>query len=51
MNLIAWIRVACGDAEIDAHCRRLPQNHNIRLFMKGISHLNRVTGAEHDQIS
>ena len=50
-HLIAWIRVACGDAEIDARCRRLPQNHHIRLFMKGISHLSRVTGAEHDQIS
>jgi hypothetical protein len=41
---------ACGDAEIDARCRRLPPNHHIRLFMKGISHLSRVTGTEHDQI-
>ncbi|KAJ7722680.1 hypothetical protein B0H16DRAFT_1666226 [Mycena metata] len=38
-------------AEIDARCRRLPPNHNIRLFMNGISDLNRVTGKEHDQIS
>ncbi|KAJ7843847.1 hypothetical protein B0H13DRAFT_1584919, partial [Mycena leptocephala] len=30
---------------------RLPPNHNICLFMKGISNLNRVTGREHDQIS
>ncbi|KAJ6447624.1 hypothetical protein C8R45DRAFT_1057446 [Mycena sanguinolenta] len=29
----------------------LPPNHNIRLFMKGISKLNRVTGREHAQIS
>jgi Plavaka transposase len=50
-HLIVWIRVACGDAEIDARCRRLPPNHHIRLFMNGISHLNRVTGTEHDQIS
>ena len=49
-HLIAWIRVACGDAEIDACCHCLPQNHHIRLFMKGISHLNRVTGTEYDQI-
>ncbi|KAJ7805251.1 hypothetical protein B0H14DRAFT_2233952, partial [Mycena olivaceomarginata] len=41
----------CGEAEIDARCRRLPPNHNIRLFMSGISNLSRVTGKEHDQIS
>ena len=50
-HLIAWIRLACGDAEIDARCRRLPPNHHIRLFMKGICHLSRVTGSEHNQIS
>lgn len=50
-HLIAWIRAVCGDAEIDARCRRLPPNHHIRLFMKGITHLSRVTGTEHDQIS
>ena len=50
-HLIAWIRAACGDAEIDARCRRFPPNHHIRLFMKGISHLSHVTGTEHDQIS
>ena len=50
-HLIGWIRAICGDAEIDARCRRLPPNHHIRLFMKGISHLSRVTGTEHDQIS
>ncbi|KAF7374211.1 hypothetical protein MSAN_00303300 [Mycena sanguinolenta] len=50
-HLIAWLKEACGEAEIDARCRRLPPNHNIRLFMNGISDLNRVTGKEHDQIS
>ncbi|PPQ77052.1 hypothetical protein CVT24_009600 [Panaeolus cyanescens] len=50
-HLISWIREACGDAEIDARCRRLPPNHHIRLFMKGITNLSRVTGTEHDQIS
>lgn len=50
-HLIAWVQAVCGDAEIDARCRRLPPNHHIRLFMKGISHLSRVTGTEHDQIS
>ncbi|KAJ7862972.1 hypothetical protein B0H13DRAFT_1899820 [Mycena leptocephala] len=28
-----------------------PPNHNIRLFMNGISNLSRVTGKEHNQIS
>lgn len=50
-HLIAWIKSCCGEEEIDARCRRLPPNHNIRLFMSGISNLSRVTGKEHDQIS
>ncbi|KAJ7833407.1 hypothetical protein B0H13DRAFT_2370459 [Mycena leptocephala] len=50
-HLISWIKAVCGEAEIDVRCRRLPPNHNIRLFMNGISDLNRVTGKEHDQIS
>ncbi|KAJ7639594.1 hypothetical protein B0H17DRAFT_1216799 [Mycena rosella] len=50
-HLISWLKAACGEAEIDARCRRLPPNHNIRLFLNGISDLNRVTGKEHDQIS
>jgi hypothetical protein len=50
-HLIAWVIECCGEEEINARCRRLPPNHNIRLFMKGISGLSRVTGREHDQIS
>ncbi|PPR01107.1 hypothetical protein CVT24_000403 [Panaeolus cyanescens] len=50
-HLVSWIRELVGDEEIDARCRRLPPNHHIRLFMKGLSHLSRVTGMEHDQIS
>ncbi|KAJ6533574.1 hypothetical protein B0H19DRAFT_964937 [Mycena capillaripes] len=50
-HLIGWLKESLGEAELDARCRRLPPNHNICLFMKGISHLNRVTGREHDQIS
>ncbi|KAG1833790.1 hypothetical protein EV424DRAFT_1502683 [Suillus variegatus] len=49
-HLIEWIKEACSEAEIDARCRRLPPNHNIRLFLKGISHLSRVSGTEHNQI-
>jgi hypothetical protein len=50
-HVILWLRLAYGDAEIDARCRRLPPNHNIRLFFKGISSLSRVTGTEHAQIA
>ena len=50
-HLVAWVLASYGIAEIDAHCRHLPPNHNIRLFMKGISSLSRVTGREHDQMA
>ena len=50
-HLVSWLKVCCGTTEIDARCRRLPPNHNIRLFMKGITSLNRVTGKEHAQIA
>jgi len=49
-HLVNWLQQACGEAEINARCRRLPPNHNVRLFLRGISHLSRVTGTEHDQI-
>jgi hypothetical protein len=49
-HLKNWVIKACGPSEIDARCRRLPPNHNIRIFMRGISSLSRVTGHEHDQI-
>lgn len=49
-HLIEWIKEAYSEAEIDARCRRLPPNHNIRLFLKGISNLSQVSGTEHNQI-
>ncbi|KAG1807487.1 uncharacterized protein BJ212DRAFT_1303449 [Suillus subaureus] len=49
-HLIKWIKEACSEPEIDAHCHRLPPNHNIRLFLKGISNLSHVSGMEHNQI-
>ncbi|KAJ3996010.1 hypothetical protein F5050DRAFT_1799862 [Lentinula boryana] len=45
-----WVIEAYGAHEIDACCRRLPPNHNVRIFMKGISTLQRVSGMEHAQI-
>ncbi|KAG6825968.1 hypothetical protein H0H92_001684, partial [Tricholoma furcatifolium] len=47
-HLIHWVLSAFGATEIDARCRRMPPNHNIHLFMKGISTLSRVSGQEHD---
>ncbi|KAG1846300.1 hypothetical protein C8R48DRAFT_750603 [Suillus tomentosus] len=41
-HLLAWLEAACGATEIDAHCRRLPPNHHIRLFTKGITTLSRI---------
>lgn len=46
-HVVAWVIAAFGEKEIDARCRRLPPNHNIRFFSKGISSLSRVTGKEH----
>ena len=46
-HVILWVSDAFGSAEIDARCRRLPPNHNIRIFTKGITSLSRVSGKEH----
>jgi hypothetical protein len=50
-HLISWLKDCCGKDEIDARCCRLPPNHGIRLFTKGIFNLSRVTGKEHAQIA
>ncbi|KAG2120459.1 uncharacterized protein F5147DRAFT_741494 [Suillus discolor] len=49
-HLIEWIKEEYSKAKIDACCRRLPPNHSICLFMKGISSLSHVSGTEHNQI-
>ncbi|KAF8258517.1 hypothetical protein EI94DRAFT_1774184 [Lactarius quietus] len=46
----AWIIGAIGANEVDARCCRLPPNHNLRAFTKGISTLSHVTGQEHNQM-
>ncbi|KAI9059490.1 hypothetical protein FKP32DRAFT_1614234 [Trametes sanguinea] len=50
-HLVSWLKLAYGAAELDARVARLPPNHAIRVFYKGISNLSRVSGAEHRQIS
>ncbi|KAG1891598.1 uncharacterized protein F5891DRAFT_1131557 [Suillus fuscotomentosus] len=49
-HLLGWLAQACGAAEIDARCRRLPPNHHIQIFMKDITSLSRLSGTEHSQI-
>ncbi|KAI0653489.1 hypothetical protein C8Q70DRAFT_1048441 [Cubamyces menziesii] len=49
-HLLGWLEKVFGSDELDACCRRLPPNHNICLFLKGITKLQRVTGKEHGQI-
>ncbi|KAG1877205.1 hypothetical protein F4604DRAFT_1880467 [Suillus subluteus] len=41
-HMITWIKLAFGETEIDACCRQLPPNDNIRIFNKGISSLVRI---------
>ncbi|KAJ3748479.1 hypothetical protein DFH05DRAFT_1588862 [Lentinula detonsa] len=50
-HMKSWVIEAFGAHEIDAHCRWLPPNHNICIFIKGISSLQRVSGEEHAQMS
>ena len=49
-HMCRWVTAVYGATEIDARCQRLPPNHHIRIFSKGISSLSRVTGQEHNQI-
>ncbi|KAH9929368.1 uncharacterized protein B0H18DRAFT_874057 [Fomitopsis serialis] len=50
-HLLAWLTSIVGEDEIDARVRRLPPNHTIRIFHKGITGLTRVTGTEHKQMA
>ncbi|KAK7461710.1 hypothetical protein VKT23_008136 [Stygiomarasmius scandens] len=49
-HLISWLTTVAGADEIDARVRRLPPNHGIRVFHKGITTLSRVSGTEHKQM-
>ncbi|KAJ7875217.1 hypothetical protein B0H13DRAFT_1894237 [Mycena leptocephala] len=49
-HIVGWITEAFGPVEIDARCRRMPPNHNTRLFLKSITTLSRVSGTEHSQM-
>ena len=49
-HLVSWLKMAFGPHEIDARCRRMPANHNLRYFSGGITPLSRISGQEHKDI-
>ncbi|KAH8101620.1 hypothetical protein BXZ70DRAFT_1019531, partial [Cristinia sonorae] len=49
-HLVEWVTLAYGASEIDARASRLPPNHHVRVFSKGISSLSQLTGREHADI-
>jgi hypothetical protein len=49
-HLISWLIKLVGRVELDARFKRLPQAHGVRLFIKGITGLIRVSGTEHKHI-
>jgi Plavaka transposase len=49
-HLLIWLKDMFGADAIDSHCSRLPLNHNLHLFSKGITSLSHVLGKEHRDI-
>ncbi|KDQ31338.1 hypothetical protein PLEOSDRAFT_1102313 [Pleurotus ostreatus PC15] len=50
-HLISWITSICHPEEIDECVKRLPPNHSIRIFHKGITSLSRYATARSRLIS
>ena len=50
-HIVAWIKSVFSHAELDARCKRLPPNHNVQLFLNGISNLSQLTGKEHAEMA
>ena len=46
-HVVQWLVARFGSVVIDAHCRSLPLNHHITIFMKEISFLSHITSQEH----
>ena len=46
-HLVAWVTSAFSKKDLDARCKCLPPNYNIRSFTKGITSLSHLTGKEH----
>lgn len=39
-HVLNWIESIFSEEEIDARCKHLPRNHNVRHFFKGITHMS-----------
>jgi Plavaka transposase len=49
-HIVSWLVHIFGAAAINARCHAIPPNHNLRIFMKGITSLAQVSGSEHKKI-
>lgn len=49
-HLLSWLKKVYSPLELDARCGSLPPNHNVRLFLNGITNLSKLTGREHADI-
>ncbi|VDB87450.1 unnamed protein product [Peniophora sp. CBMAI 1063] len=49
-HLLVWLKHVYGSEALDQRFKCLPDNHQLRLFSKGISGLSRVSGTEHQDI-
>ncbi|KAG8946041.1 hypothetical protein FRC03_001582, partial [Tulasnella sp. 419] len=50
-HLLEWITRLIGPTELDQRLQRMPPNHSLRVYDKGISGFSRLTGTEHRQLS
>ncbi|GJE91567.1 hypothetical protein PsYK624_077170 [Phanerochaete sordida] len=50
-HVVQWSSAVLGEAELNARFARMPPVSGVRLFSEGITHLQRVSGSEHKQIS
>src|SRR5215813_6616024 len=49
-HVLTWLKEIFSAKVIDDRCARLPLNHNLRHFSKGITMLSWVSGKEHQDI-
>ena len=50
-HLVNWIKEIFPYSELDARCKTLPRNSNVRHFLRGITPLSKITGREHNDIA
>ena len=50
-HLVNWIKGIFPSNELNARCKTLPRNSNVRHFFRGITPLSKITGREHNDIA